>query len=89
MSVRTILVRAEIPVLGMRRGATAELADSPYLRLVLGHGFLTRLRKADGDEPEPLSDAAQLPAAERAAEAEHAAQAAEQAAAAAEQAAGG
>lgn len=55
---KTVAVLAEVPVLGMRRGARAELTDSPYLRQVIAQGWLTRTRKSDGDEPEPLSDAA-------------------------------
>ncbi len=61
---KTLLVRAEAPVLGMLRGATAELTDSPYLQLVLGQGWLTRVPKKAGADPEPLSDASRASAHE-------------------------
>jgi hypothetical protein len=61
---KTILVRAETPVLGLLRGATAEFTDSEYLRAVIDKGHLSRVRKADGTGPAPLSDASRAPAAE-------------------------
>lgn len=57
-SDKTVYVLANYPVMGMKQGQTAEMVDSEYLRAVIGFGWLTRVRKADGTEPLPNSDAA-------------------------------
>jgi len=56
--VKTLLVQAEAPVLGMKRGARQEMTDSDYLQRVIAQGWLTRVAKKEGDDPVPLSDAA-------------------------------
>jgi hypothetical protein len=76
---KTIHVQAEAPVLGMKRGAIAELVMSPYLQRVIDQGWLTQVAKRAGTDPAPLSDAAQVSAGERDAEAAAAASAVESA----------
>lgn len=41
------MVRAVIPVLGLRAGQTAELTDTPFLGLVLKRGWLETVSKTE------------------------------------------
>lgn len=43
-------VRAVVPVLGLRRGQSAELAESDFLQKVIDNGFLEPVNKAEAKQ---------------------------------------